>query len=462
MPFIVFCRYYSCMAGKDGYRRKKPIPSVPDNHNDTNPSPAVGVIPSAISDAIRAYIERKTGKPWGDPTVIGRLKRAIVAQKSAYWKTGPKKVSYRKGYQVLGYLAYHFPVYYAQAIYLMDDLIRRGFVFPSMRILDAGTGPGTIPLAIADFMKSRGGLTAEVFSIEQSEEFIEAYTFLAEQTASERSSVCLHRPLQKDIRFLESDDIPPSLDLIIFQNVLNEIPSQNPAEKGELVRKFATNLSERGCILLVEPADLDNSQELRRVASSVSGKDLFIHAPCRFLWGQDCRGESCWSFETKPPIQPPPFMQDLARGREGFRFHNVDIKYSYSLLRKSPPPRVPGMPLSAKHYVRLSTLGRHLDRRIRVAATVASGDLGDSMTHVFFVCDGSRGAPAYAVLPRYHVSDRNRWLLSAPYGNIAEFSSVLVRFNPRYRAYNLLVTRDSMVRPFTARDSWRYQKGTNA
>lgn len=441
------------MDKKDGYRRKKRIPSVPDKHHNTNPPFVVGEIPSALSDAIRAYIERKTGKPWGDPTVLERLMRAIVAQKSAYWKKGQKKVSYRKGYQVLGYLVYHFPVYYAQGMYLMEDLARRGLVFPSMRILDAGTGPGTLPLAIADFMESREGLSAEVFSIEQSEEFIEAYTFLAEQTASEKSSVCLHRPLQKDIRFLDPDDIPPSLDLIIFQNVLNEIPSQNPAEKGELVRKFAPKLSERGCILLVEPADLDNSQELRRVASSASGKDLFIHAPCRFLWGQACRGERCWSFETRPPIRPPPFMQDLARGREGFRFRNVDIKYSYSLLRKIPPPRVPGIPLSAKHYVRLSTLGRHVDRRIRVAATIASGDLGDSVTHVFFVCDGSPGAPAYAVLPRYHVSDKNRWLLSAPYGDIAEFSPVLVRYNPRYRAYNLLVTRTSMVRPFTAPDS---------
>jgi SAM-dependent methyltransferase len=409
-------------------------------------------IPPVISDAIRAYIERKTGKPWGDPTVTGRLSRAIVAQKSSYWKKDQKKVSYSKGYQVLGYLAYHFPVYYAQAIYLMYDLARRGLVFPSMRILDAGTGPGTVPLAIATFMEGQKGLTADVFSIEQSEEFVEAYTFLAVQTAPRRTSVCLHRPIKKDIRSLEPDDIPPSLDLIIFQNVLCEIPSPDPAEKGNLVRKFATRLSERGCILLVEPADLDHSQELRRITSSASGKDLFIHAPCRFLWGQACGGERCWSFVTKPPIRPPPFMQDLARGREGYRFQNVDIKYSYSLLRKVPPPRIPGIPLPARRYVRLSTLERHLDRRVRVAATIVSGDLGDSQNHIYYVCDGSSGAPAYAVLPRYHVSEKNRWLLSAPYGDIAEFSSVLVRFNPRYQAYNLLVTRGSTVRSFPAQD----------
>jgi len=421
---------------------------VQRERGESRSPPLVEGLPSAVSDAIRAYIEKKTGKAWGDSILFERLSRAIVAQKSQYWKRGEKKISYKKGYQALGYLVYQFPVYYAQAIYLLHDLEERGLLFPSMRILDVGTGPGTVPLAIAGFLEERGSFTAEIFSVERSEEFIEAFRFLVERVLPDARFVSIHDPIQKDILSLGLEDIPPSLDLIVFQNVLNEIPSKDPAEKGELVRKFAENLSERGSILIVEPADLDNSRELRRIVSHASGDGLFIHSPCRFLWGQACPGENCWSFVEKPPIRPPPFMQDLARGEEWYRFQNVDIKYSYSLLRKVPPPGIAGVPLSAKRYVRLSTLSRHVGRRVRVAATVASGDLGDSETHVFFVCDGSPGAPVYAVLPRYHVNEKNRWLLSSSYGDLAEFSSVLVRFNPRYRAYNLLVTRESMARPF--------------
>jgi len=438
------------MERRGGPRRDRPGSPVPREQGEPRSPPPAGGLPPAISDAIRAYIEKKTGKEWGDPTLFERLSRAIVAQKSQYWKRGQKKISYRKGYQALGYLVYQFPVYYAQAVYLMHELEERGLLFPSMRILDAGTGPGTVPLAIAGFLEQKKSFTAEVFSIERSEEFIEAFGFLAERALPHARFVSLHDPLRGDIQSLGPGDIPPSLDLVVFQNVLNEIPSKDPAEKGELVRKFAGRLSERGSILIAEPADLDNSRELRRVASLASGEGLFIHAPCRFLWGQACPGENCWSFVEKPPIRPPPFMQDLARGKEWYRFQNVDIKYSYSILRKIPPPGVAGTPLSAKKYVRLSTLARHVDRRVRVAATVASGDLGDPAMHVFFVCDGSPGAPAYAVLPRYHVNEKNRWLLSASYGDLAEFSSVLVRFNPRYRAYNLLVTRESTARPFPA------------
>jgi len=137
---------------------------VQRERGESRSPPLVEGLPSAVSDAIRAYIEKKTGKAWGDSILFERLSRAIVAQKSQYWKRGEKKISYKKGYQALGYLVYQFPVYYAQAIYLLHDLEERGLLFPSMRILDVGTGPGTVPLAIAGFLEERGSFTAEIFS----------------------------------------------------------------------------------------------------------------------------------------------------------------------------------------------------------------------------------------------------------------------------------------------------------
>jgi len=451
MPFIVFPPDYSCMGEESPFRKARhdapPSRTATGSGGDSPLHLPLGELPPAVSDAIVSYIEKKTGKTWGDPLLIERLSRAIVAQKSRYWKSGQPVISYRKGYDALGYLVYHFPVYYVQSLHLMHELRKTGLLFPTMRVLDAGTGPGTVPLAMARFLLDEGAGIAEIFSIEKSEEFIEAFTFLSDRLVPDTDSVLVHRPLQGDVQSLEPGDIPPDLDLIVFQNILSEIPLADPAEKGAIVRKFATRLTERGSLLLVEPADLVHSQELRRIASSASGQDLFVHAPCRYLWGTPCRGERCWSFVKRPEIRPPPFMQDLARGKEGYRFLNVDIKFSYAILRKVPPERRPGIPLSPRRYVRLSTLGRHVDRRIRVCATVISGDLGDRKNHVYLICDGSPGLPVYAVLPRYHVSEKNRWLLSAEYGEIAEFSQVLARFNRKYQAYNLLVTRDSTVRP---------------
>lgn len=408
-------------------------------------------LPPVIADGIHEYIHAKTGKSWNDPSVLVKIKKAIVSQKDAYWREGEKKqITYQKGYSVLGYLAYQAPVYILQAEHLLYDLALAGLLKQSMRVLDLGCGPGVVPLAIADFLGRIGGCSADIYTIEQSEEFIEAYRFISCIVNPGKGPVTLRPPLQADLRTLPLHDLPPSLDLLVFQNVFNEMTGLTPEEKGRLVQDYAKALSADGCILLVEPADMVNSMELRRVAHHAAGPGLSLHAPCQFLWNTPCTPDNCWSFVEKPPIRAPDLMEALASGDEGYRYRNTDIKYSYALLRKVPPSRPRGIPLSAREFARLSTLARHLNRRINVAAVVMSGNLGDQRTSVFRICDGTTRKPVYAILPAYHLSDTNKMLLSIPYATIAAFHSVLVRFNPKYHAYNLLVTRESRVGPLSA------------
>ncbi len=409
-------------------------------------------LPLEIENGIRQYIHAKTGKAWDDPSVLQKIRQAIISQKDEYWREGKKKrVVYRKGYAVLGYLAYQAPVFFIQAEHLMYGLALAGLLKRSMRVLDLGCGPGVVPLAINDFLRRIGGCSADIYAIEQSEEFIEAYRFLAERTLAGGDAVTLHPPLKGDIGTVPLHDIPTSLDLIVFQNTLNEMTALTPEERGKLVQRYAKALSSDGSILIVEPADMVNSMELRRVVHHAAASGLFLHAPCRSLWNIPCIPQRCWSFVEKPPIHATELMETLASGDEGYRYRNTDIKYSYALLRKAPPLQVHGLPLSPRNYARLSTLSRHLNRRINVAGVVLSGNLGDHRTFVFKICDGTTGQPVYAILPSYHISGKNNALLSISYGSIAEFTSVLVRFNQKHHAYNLLVTRESQVKEYTGR-----------
>ncbi len=100
-------------------------------------------IPGLLAQGIEEYITRKTGKPWDDLVTIERLRRAVVAQKDDYWKPAHKRsLRYTKAYSVIGYLAYHFPVYVMQTEYLLMMLAREGLLKKTMTILDVGTGPG--------------------------------------------------------------------------------------------------------------------------------------------------------------------------------------------------------------------------------------------------------------------------------------------------------------------------------
>jgi hypothetical protein len=129
---------------------------------------------------------------------------------------------------------------------------------------------------------------------------------------------------------------------------------------------------------------------------------------------------------------------------------NTDMKFSYVILRRNSSLK---KNVSPKHnyrakgkFMAFSNLKKHIEKHINVAASVMSGNLGNEKTFVFKICDGTVREPCYAMMPVYHMSENNRELLEAKYGDIVEFFGVLVRENKEQSSFNLLVTRNTIVR----------------
>jgi SAM-dependent methyltransferase len=405
-------------------------------------------LPPTLADTIEQYITKKTGKAWNDPAVIERLRKAITSQKDDYWKPSERRsLQYAKGYSVLGYLAYHFPVYFMQTEHLLARLARDGYLKKSMTILDIGTGPGVVPLAIADFWSRLDDATASVYSIERSEEHIEAFRFLRDAFVPRGGKVSVKSPQKADIRNPLPSSIPDKIDLVIFSNVLNELPDSTDSFRAELVERIAERLAPDGAILIVEPADEENATRMRTLVTGLHGRKLYLHAPCTFIWGTPCPAPRCWSFATAPAIHQTRVMETLAACEEFYRFINTDIKYSYAILR---PAGIHNegyrLPRGSK-VLRFSKLHLHTGRRVNVTAVKMSGELGDGKNHLFKICDGTAKVPVYAVLPAFHKTPENEALLSAPYGAVLEMEGVLVRYNQDHDAYNLLVSRNTGIRP---------------
>jgi SAM-dependent methyltransferase len=402
--------------------------------------------PPALDEAIAGYIEKKTGKELSDPVVLERLRHAIVAQKDDYWKpTDRRSLQYTKGYSVLGYLAYHFPVYFMQTRHLLAQLARDGLLKQEMTVLDLGSGPGVVPLAIADFWQHLDSAKAEVRSVERSKEHIEAFGYLAGHTGVSGSRVTLHPPIEADITDTENPSLPRQADLIVFSNVLNELAGLSVEKRAEVVMGYARHLAPDGTILIVEPAEEVTSTGLRVLSLALKKKGLTIYAPCTFVWGTNCTPDRCWSFTTAPPIRPTRVMGALAACNEPFRYVNTDIKYSYVMLRKDGKTRQSCHISRDTRAIRLSKVHLNAGKKITVIAAKMSGDLGDDKTHVFRICDGSAEKPVFAVLPRFHAGPENEAVLSAGYGDLLVFGNVQVRYNPDHDAYNLFVTRDSPI-----------------
>jgi len=404
-------------------------------------------IPAIVEKGIEDYISKKTGMPWKDPVALDRLRKAIMSQKEDYWKPAQQRtLRYTKGYSVLAYLAYHFPVYYMQTEYLLAMLARDGLLKPTVNILDAGSGPGVASLAIADFYSRLDSARAVVHSVERSEEHIEAFQFLRDQCTSAGTNVSIKKPIAMDISNPNLEKIPGKIDLIIFSNVLNELPGEDIQSHADVVEKISKRLSPDGSILVIEPADEDNATRMRQLVIALVKRGFSIYSPCTFLWGSLCGAPRCWSFTTAPPIHPPRMMEVLGSGPEGYRFLNTDIKYSFAVLRKDGRVKHEcRMPAGAK-FLRFSHLSDHIGKRVNVVAAKMSGELGNARTHVIKVCDATANVPVYAVVPSYHVTQDNSLILEAGYGSLLEFQGVLVRYNKTHDAYNLLITRNTKIK----------------
>ena len=411
------------------------------------------ILPTTITTAIENYLAKKVGKEWTDPVIIERLRRAIVAQKDDYWKPAHKRsLQYTKGYSVLGYLAYHFPVYFLQTEHLMAMLAEEGLLKKSMTILDVGTGPGVIPLAIADFYSRLEDARATVYSIERSEELVEAFMYLRDACVPRGGKVSVRPTLKADLRDLPDQKIPAKIDLMIFSNVLNELPDATMEARAVIVAQLAENLAPDGTILIVEPADKENATRMRSLTIALLGKGLSIYGPCSFIWGTPCTAPQCWSFATAPAIRLTRVMETLAHCEDSYRYVNTDIKYSYAILRKDSLKNLDFRLTAGSQFLRLSKLHLHVGKRINVTGLKMSGELGNVRNHVYKICDGTAKIPVYAVLPSYHITPENDAVTSAPYGSLLELRGVLVRYNKAYDAYNLLVSRNTRVTQPQIRD----------
>ncbi|MGB7789039.1 small ribosomal subunit Rsm22 family protein [Methanoregula sp.] len=403
-------------------------------------------MPAVLEGYIEQYITRKTGKDWTDPVSTERLRKAIVAQKDDYWKPAHRRsLQYSKGYSVLGYLAYHFPVYFMQTEHLLAQLARDGLLKKTMTILDVGTGPGVVPLAIADFWSRLDNAQASVYSIERSEEHIEAFLYLRDAFVPRGGNVSVKPPFKADITQPGSAALPEKIDLVIFSNVLNELEDATMDTRAAIVEKIAEHLAPDGTILITEPADEENAVRMRTLTAELQKKGLFVYAPCSFIWGTPCTAPRCWSFLSALYIRKTRLMEHLARCDEPYRYVNTDIKYSYAVLRKDGLRKSAYRVGPGSKFLRLSKIHLHVGKRINVAGVKMSGELGDAKNHLFKICDGTAKTPVYAVLPSYHETPENEALRTAPYGTVLEMRGVLVRYNKSHDAYNLLVSRNTVI-----------------
>ncbi|WP_396612849.1 small ribosomal subunit Rsm22 family protein [Haloferax sp. S1W] len=399
-----------------------------------DPVPLPGWSPEAFPDdysfAVEDLLIQRYGANWHVGDSGDRLRQRIRQLKEDYFQGNP--VEYDED-AALGYAIYHLPDYYATVGYVLDDLTERGLLPRHLRVLDIGAGTGGPALGLHDYLPDDSLVDYHALEPSASADVLER--MLSETRRNFRTTI--HR---ETAEAFEADD---EYDIVLFGNVLSELDDPTA-----VVRKYLDVLADDGALVAIEPADRNTSIGLREVEREVApvDGDVTVYSPTLRLWDGDAPSDRGWSFDVQSDLAVPAFQSRLDDGRDSDEdegtFANVDVQYSYSILRTDSERRF-GIRANPERFAKMAEMERHVTNRIDLLAVKLSHDLSEGRNQLFKIGDGSQDTDHYAV--RTKPTILNADLEEADYGDILVFENVLVLWNDDEEAYNLVVDDETIV-----------------
>ncbi|WP_256685016.1 small ribosomal subunit Rsm22 family protein [Halococcus qingdaonensis] len=403
----------------------------------------VAALPEHHVRALEDLLVDEYGPGWPTGESGERLRERIREVKESYF--AGESVHYDRE-TALAYAIYHLPDYYATVQYVLADLARDGLLPKGLRVLDVGAGVGGPALGLADFLPDDA--LCEYHAVEPSAAADVLETLLGATGKNFHSTV----------HHTSAEAFAPDgeYDLVLLANVLSELDDPTA-----VAQRYLDALAPDGSLVAIAPADRETSIGLRGIeralvdgerasgarSSSVErsesdGSPATAYAPTVRLWPGHAPTDRGWSFDVQGDLDVPPFQRRLAEtAGEGAAFINVDVQYSYSILRRDGARRIEFTP-DSNRVAKMADSERHVSSRIDCIAAKLSHSLSDG-NPIFKISDGSEAVDHYAVLTRE--TALNRELSDADYGALLAFENVLVLWNDDEESYNFVVDDETIV-----------------
>lgn len=257
--------------------------------------------------------------------------------------------SYLQDPELLGaYLLFYWPVSYAQAWTVLDDLRRRLGGLSFARVADLGSGPGPLCCAMLDAARAEGA-DCRALALDHAPEALELLREICRLA---------YGPGAADRVETQSGDLPElkaaafaqdgAFDCVGMGHSLNELwPDQGPARQLRQRRALAEDwlgalrpAAAEGkappCLLVLEPALREPTRALLglRDALAAAGNAIlgpcFMNAPCPALATPEgtCHGQVAW--------EQPPVIRRLAAEA---KLSKDEIAMSWLAVAKAAPTR---------------------------------------------------------------------------------------------------------------------------
>ncbi|NLO83782.1 MAG: class I SAM-dependent methyltransferase [Clostridiales bacterium] len=296
----------------------------------------------------------------------------------------------------LSYLMYYLPVNVFKVWKPLVDLQVKDKLKWKMRILDIGTGPGSVAVGIMEYYR----MMAEAFPYLN---FVLSFVLLDGQreflTIAKRliNSLTAYMPpnlfvsIEESIcRTLDSpEDISVSgeFDLITMSNFLTINEMRNSQNAVAIVSALKDSLKKDGSVIIIENGIKNNCLSFKTIRNDLVNQGVYnVYSPCNGIW-QPKKEYSCTCFNMVRCFWEIPLIYKFLRDHGLKKGGRYDVPFNYAILRKDGKTkyRAEG---NNRFYVQLKDLREYIDRTVNVKAIIRTViDRGDKIS--VSLCDGS-------------------------------------------------------------------------
>lgn len=358
------------------------------------------VLPAEIElDLLKITCEAASIEPYiGDSATEAcehlpkRLLDRFVAQINGFFTNS--EVDYADKH--LSYLLYYFPANVYKIWKPLSDLLVGNLLKHSLRILDVGTGPGSVPVGIVEFYRRLAESFPEIdFSLgfvllDRQMEFLafaEKTVAAACEQLPRNLRVSVRESLHQQIAAEDCSLLPKGFDIITLSNVLTPNEGGDGTAAERLMRALAGCLANDGAIILIEPGDGFNGANLKELRNRlVNAQALHLYAPCVDIWGEG-RPYDCACFNPTRCYWSLPEIHRFLLSRGVRRSSRTNVPFHYAVFRNDAASKYTGRP-SQRHYVKLRDLVEHDGDVVNVVAMVRN--VFETEKHIeLHLCDGT-------------------------------------------------------------------------
>ncbi|WP_156897917.1 methyltransferase domain-containing protein [Caloramator sp. ALD01] len=314
-----------------------------------------------------------------------------------------QKTDYSNKY--LTYLWYYLPNNIYKVWAPLIDLATLGELKTNIKILDIGTGPGSLPIGVIELYKvlaekfGEQKFNIEFFLVDSQKKFLEYANSILNKLKDFLPKNLNIKVYLKLCEVNSKEILVENLkfDIISMSNFINHFEHNDDFDAFEFLSKLKNNLLYDGSIIIIEPGSKEECRDMKLLRNRLVNEGVYnLFSPCLSIW-EERQNINCSCFTSySMPIKKPElisFLNEMGLNKNKYKEY---VAFNYLVLRTDGLMKYSVCKNKQSYYTIKEVVEGNFEvgKRYNIKGIVKTKSFKNNS---FCICDGS-------------VTDRNFWI----------------------------------------------------